>query len=138
MVHGLAHLIKSGEGHRVHVGPTGIMVLGNVWSEQRAHAKRDRGRFMPDLDMVLQDFKAILSHDEAITAAGCYMVILDARGPICEQPAFDPALLDHVGSHPAMLEQLLANHEFIVDIGQQLAAQWPRQLVEGVDIGVDF
>ena len=64
------------------------------------------------------------------------MVILDARGPICEQPVFDPSLLDHVGSHPAMLDQLLANHEFIVDIGQQLAAQWPRQLVEDVDIGV--
>ena len=137
MVFGLPHLIQSGKGQRVYVWPTGIMNLQTVCPAFLAWSKDGHGdKFVPSLTDMLNDFRVILPADQRKLVEGCTMVIVDAQGPPAME-LFDATLRDHCGTHPDILEQLLANAEFTNGIGRQLAAQWPKvPLAQDEAIGV--
>jgi hypothetical protein len=85
------------------------------------------GPFVPDIQAVVGDIKAILDQDSVEMANMCHIVVVDACGPPEDNPAHDRLLSEHVGTHPAIMEQVLSSDVFINDIGQQLRAQWPKQ-----------
>ena len=113
-------------------------MLRDVYEQFLAHVNGKHGsRFMPSLENVLTDVKAMLNSEEAAILAKSHIVIVDARGPQVAKPPWEQMLQDHCGTHPRIMEQVMVHSELIADIGRQLDAQWPKQgMALQDDIGV--
>ena len=137
---GLPHLIPPGSRDQmVHVWPTGFKVLRHVYQQFVAHNKSGHGRFMPCPYDIVANVREFMDPKEAAVFDTCKMVIVDGRGPSEAKPAREDMLHEHCGTHPVILDQVLAHETFIASIGHQLHAQWPNDkgmAAEKADIGV--
>ena len=136
---GLPMLVPSGNGQQVNIWCTGIEMLTGVHEEFQAHAVHEaQARFKPRTWALINQFKELLLDEEEIDMANMSsMVVVDARGP----PGFKVPRdsLGHVGTHPAIMQQVLDSPQFIEDIARQLESQWPKRTMnsdKGHDIGI--
>ncbi len=78
-----------------------------------------------------------MSREELDIANRCHLIMVDARGPSAAKPPPGQLLHEHVGTHPTIMEQVMSSKAFVMDIGMQLKAQWPKEpLAEHDAIGV--
>ena len=128
LVMGLPALVPTGtDAKSVSIWPTGIMMLNSVRPLYEAHVKsKARGRYYPSRPAILSDFRDLLTMNEQEIMDASHMIVVDARGPSSAKPAQEDMRFGHVGTHPEIMQQVLASEEFVIDIGRQLRDQWPK------------
>ena len=120
---GLPHLVPPGDGQTVNIWMTGLTMVPGVREPLRRHV--GPGRFVPSKRAMFEGFRDLLDEEERDIVDQSIMLMVDARGPREAKPPPEEMLHDHVGTHPAIMQQMLDHDSFILDVGHQLENNWP-------------